>query len=195
MTGVPPKPDYNGKLCSLKFFKANEIAWFFHTKFLEKGFIIWIHFLYESSLLWSSLSVIFICMHKINSIPKSFFFLDIAKMLQRYYFAYLESSWSCTSIMIVWSCRKIWCLSIYQKSTSSLTSFLRYCKDIANLPFWEIGECLTISIKVKVSICRKLLCLYGCKKSTPSFTSFFRYCEEIANLIFWVISVCLAAHT
>ena len=34
--------------------------------------------------------------------------------------------------------RKLWYLSACKKSTSSLTSFLRYCEDIANLLFWEL---------------------------------------------------------
>ena len=59
-----------------------------------------------------------------------------------------------------------------QKSTSSLTSFLRYCKDIVNLLFWELWECLTIPIKIIVSICSKLLCLSACKKIN-FFTHFF----------------------
>ena len=53
-----------------------------------------------------------------------------------------------------------------QKSTSSLTSFLRYCKGIVNLLFWELWECLTIPIKIIVSLCSKLSCLSACKKST-----------------------------
>ena len=44
--GVPPQPGYNGKSFSPKLFKANQIAWFFYTKFLQKGFIFRINFLY-----------------------------------------------------------------------------------------------------------------------------------------------------
>ena len=33
------------------------------------------------------------------------------------------------------------------KSTSSVTSFLRYCKEITNLLFWKLWECLAIPIK------------------------------------------------
>ena len=45
--------------------------------------------------------------------------------------------------------RNLWCLSTWksEKPTSSLTSFLRYCKDMANLIFCEFWECLAISIK------------------------------------------------
>ena len=79
-----------------------------------------------------------------------------------------------------------------QKSTSSLTSFLRYCKDIVNLLFWQLWECLTIPIKIIVSICSKLSCLSACKKPSSSLTSFLRYCKKIANLLFWIIQACLA---
>ena len=34
--------------------------------------------------------------------------------------------------------RKLWSLSACKKSTSSLASFLRYCKDIVNLLLWEL---------------------------------------------------------
>ena len=34
-----------------------------------------------------------------------------------------------------------------KKSTSSLTSFMRYYKEIANLLFWKFWECLSIRIK------------------------------------------------
>ena len=43
--------------------------------------------------------------------------------------------------------KKLLGLSACKKSTSALTSFLRYCQDIANLLFWEIWECLTNPIK------------------------------------------------
>ena len=44
MGGAPPQPSYNGKLYSPKIFKANQIAWFFYIKFLQKGFIFRINF-------------------------------------------------------------------------------------------------------------------------------------------------------
>ena len=84
-----------------------------------------------------------------------------------------------------------------KKSTSSLTSFLRYCKDITNSLFWELWECLIMHItnhnitlqetlmpKVLISTRRKLWCLSASKKSTSSLTSFLRYCEDITNLLF-----------
>ena len=73
-----------------------------------------------------------------------------------------------------------------QKRNSIWTSFLRYCKDIANLLIWALWECLITSIndnsitlqetlvpKVFKSTCGKL-CLRA-KKSTLSLTSFLRF--------------------
>ena len=44
-------------------------------------------------------------------------------------------------------CRKLWYLSPCRKPISSLNSFLRYCKEIVNLLFLELLECLSIPIK------------------------------------------------
>ena len=73
---------------------------------------------------------------------------------------------------------KLWCSSACKKSTLSLASFLRYCKDIANLLLWEPWQCLNIPIIV--SICRKLSCL-------SDHSLFF-------NFFFWVIWSCLVTH-
>ena len=107
--------------------------------------------------------------------------------MQTFYFEYFKNSWSYPSIMIVSpfrklpkmpkvfksTCRKLWCLSAFKKSTSSLTYFLRYCNNIEK--FWELCKCETILIKIVVSTCSKLSCLSACKKSTSLFTSPFRY--------------------
>ena len=45
------------------------------------------------------------------------------------------------------TCKELWRFSACKKSTSSLTSFLRYCKDIADLLFRKLWECLNIPIK------------------------------------------------
>ena len=82
-----------------------------------------------------------------------------------------------------------------QKINFIFNLFLRYFKDIANLLFWKLWECLTIPIKIILSICSKLSCLSVCKKSTLSLDSFLRDCKEITNLLFWVIGTCLATHT
>ena len=82
-----------------------------------------------------------------------------------------------------------------QKINFIFNLFLRYFKDIANLLFWKLWECLTIYIKIILSICSKLSCLSVCKKSTLSLNSFLGYCKEITNLLFRVIGTCLATHT
>ena len=89
-------------------------------------------------------------------------------------------------------CRKLWFLSACKKSTSCVTSFLRYCKDTANLLFWELREHLTISIKITVSVWTKLSWLSECKISTASITSLLRCYREIANLLYWVIKAWMA---
>ena len=68
-------------------------------------------------------------------------------------------------------------------------------KEIANLLFWELWECLINPTKIIASISSKLSHFSACKKSTSPLTSFLRYCKEIANLLFWVIWGWLATHT
>ena len=70
---------------------------------------------------------------------------------------------------------------------------LRYCKNITNLLFWELWECLTILIKMIVSACSELSCSSAGKKSTSS-QCFSRDITRYANL-FWVFWECLITHT
>ena len=91
--------------------------------------------------------------------------------------------------------RELWYLSACKKSTPSLTSLLRYCKEIANLLFWDLWECLTIPIKTIVSIRGKFSCLSAYKKSASSLTPSFKYCKEITNLLFLITWACLDTHT
>ena len=51
---------------------------------------------------------------------------------------------------------KLWCLSACKKWTPLVTSFFRYCKDIANLLLWVLWECLIMAIIMIVWTCRKL---------------------------------------
>ena len=51
---------------------------------------------------------------------------------------------------------KLWCLSACKKWTPFVTSFFRYCKDIANLLLWVLWECLIMTIIMIVWTCRKL---------------------------------------
>ena len=89
-------------------------------------------------------------LHAKNEPHSYFLFWDIVKILQPCYFKYLENARSCLSIIkvspylmqkvLISTCRKLWCLSACEKSTSYLTSFLRYWKDIANLLFGNFGN-------------------------------------------------------
>ena len=77
---------------------------------------------------------------------------------------------------------------------SSLTSFLRYCKDTANFLFWRMFD--HPHQKSYYHFAENFYAKMHSKNhhsSTLSFTSFLRYYKEIANL-FWVIWVCLATH-
>ena len=121
-------------------------------------------------------------------------FLRYCKVLQTCYFEYFENTWSCPSIITEINLAEI-NFAVYllaKKSISSPTFSLRYCKDVANLVFWELWESLTIPIKTIVLICRKPSCSSSCKKSTSSPTSFIRYYNEIVNLLFCVLWACLA---
>ena len=79
-----------------------------------------------------------------------------------------------------------------QKSTPSLTSFLRYCKDVANLLLWDLRKCfskpiINDSVTLKKNLMPKGLksacskCLSAWKKTTSPLTSFLRYCKDIAK--------------
>ena len=70
-----------------------------------------------------------------------------------------------------------------QKSISSLTSSLRYCKEIVNLLFWKLWECLTIPIKIIVWICSKLLYLSACKKINFITHFFLKILQRNSKLV------------
>ena len=93
------------------------------------------------------------------------------------------------------TCIEIWYLSACKDSTSSLTSFLKYCKDITNLLFWELWECLTIPIKIIISICSMLSCLSACKKSTSSLIYFFLTILQRNSKLIILINLGMLGHT
>ena len=83
---------------------------------------------------------------KMNSIPN--FYVTIS---QTCYFEYFENAWPCPSIIIVQLCRKLRCSEYWSQLVASfhaylhaknqpqiISSFLRYCREIANLLFWVI---------------------------------------------------------
>ena len=81
-----------------------------------------------------------------------------AKILQTCYFGYFGHDQPCPPKFIIPTCRKVWYLSVCQKSTSSLPSFLRYCNDIANLLFWVLWACLAMATKnVDINLQKNLM--------------------------------------
>ena len=132
-------------------------------------------------------------LHAKNELPYLFFWYMV-KILQIYYFEYFENAWSYLAVLIVspcrplwypklWNHRKLWCLSFYKKSTSSLTSFLRYCKDIVNLLFWKLWEWLTILIKITASVFSKISCLPACKKINTITHFFLKILQRNSKLV------------
>ena len=113
-----------------------------------------------------------------NNELHNYFFSDIVKMLQICYFEVFENSRSWPSIVIVSPSRNLWCPKCWKQvlgnfhvclhAKSQLHLFLRCCKDIASLIFWELCQYLTISNKIVVSIWSKDSCLSTCKKSSVS---------------------------
>ena len=81
---------------------------------------------------------------------------------------------------------KLWCLSACKKWTPLVTSFFRYCKDIANLLLWVLWECLIMTIIMivwtcrKLSICGKLWYLSTCRKRNQ----FSRFCKDMQTRYF-----------
>ena len=86
----------------------------------------------------------------------------------------------------------IWILNKDKKQTLTLTFvltffffllfFLSYCKHIANSPFWKLCECLTIPIKIILSIYSKISCLLVCKKIN-FITRFFKILQRNSKLV------------
>ena len=69
-------------------------------------------------------------------------------MFQIFYFGYFEHVWLWTIKMILPACKTIRCLFSIKKYLS-LTFFLKYYKDIANLLFWVHWGCLVTPKKTK----------------------------------------------
>ena len=100
-----------------------------------------------------------------NQLRPSLLPLDIAKILQTSYFGYFGYDWPCTPRLMVSTCRIIWYLPACKKSTSSLLSFLRYCKDVTDLLFWVLWACLVMTSKTILPACRRCWCLSSRKKN------------------------------
>ena len=117
------------------------------------------------------------------------FFLNI---LQKYYQLHILGILDIKRILQ--TCRNFDLYLHAIKWPSFLTSFLRYCKDIANSLHWVIWECLIMPINNDninlvgnfdaQSVFLNLWCFSACKKSISSLTSFLRYYKDITNLQF-----------
>ena len=72
------------------------------------NFLFWILWPFPSKIIMQSFRNFDVCLYeKMKSISN--FFLRYYKDLQTCYFAYFENASSCSSVMIVLPCRKIWC--------------------------------------------------------------------------------------
>ena len=117
---------------------------------------------------------------------------DIANLL----FWKLWECWASPSKIIVSIWMNISWLSASKKSTSSLTSFYRYIKEISKLVILgNLDMPGHTHLKSQYEFEKHLWCLSTGKKSTPSFMFSLRYCKDIANLLFWLLGACLAMHT
>ena len=92
---------------------------------------------------------------------------------------------TCRKFWCLSACRKFWCLSVWKKSTSPLTTLLRYCKDIACCYFEYFRHAWLYPSNMIVPTFLILWCLFV-QKSTSSFKYFG--CE-------WQYSTILIAST
>ena len=94
-------------------------------------------------------------------------------------------------------CNKLSCSSASKKSNSSLTSFLRYYKKIANLLFWIIWHAWPRTPKMIVAIWRnpRRLSIDNRQKINFILHIFLEILQRCCNLLFWVLWTCLARHT
>ena len=97
-------------------------------------------------------------------------------------FEYFGHEWRYSTILIATTCWKV-CLSAYKKSTSCLPSLLKYCKDIANLLFWELWAYMAMATKNYGIRFKETLILIFMQKKFLSPLS----CQDIANLLLWVL--------
>ena len=120
--------------------------------------------------------ILFISMQNINFITQ--FFLEILQTLYTCYFEYFRYGRPHPQEMTVSIYGKLW-----WSSTSSLTSFLRYCRDFANLPFWVIWAGLAMTSKNDTISFQKTLMFVFMEKITsipPLFLEILRrYCKLV----------------
>ena len=108
------------------------------------------------------------------------------------YFGYFGNAWPCRARFIGSTCRKVWSLSACKKSTSSLPSFWRYCKNVTNLLFWVLWAYLAMTSNFRL---QKTLMFIFMQKIIFITHLFLKYYKDIAKLLFLVLWACLATPT
>ena len=129
-------------------------------------------------------NLMFPCMQKINCIPN--FVLEISQRHYKFFWV-LETGLAKhikTVTKVVSTCRKFKCLSACKKSTSSLTTFLRYCIVVV-LSTLSMPNCTH-------QIWQYQLYLLLLSQDTAKI---LQYCKDFANLLFWVLWARLAILT
>ena len=108
------------------------------------------------------------------------------------YFEYFENAWSCPALMIVWTFRKLWCLSTCKKTILSLTSFLGYYTDIMKnccfVSLSNLGMACHTHLNDSLNL-RKHLTFICRQKITfilHIFLELLFYCKDIVNLL-WLL--------
>ena len=129
-------------------------------------------------------TLMFLCIQKINWIPN--FVLEISQRHYKFFWV-LETGLAKhikTVTKVVSTCRKFKCLSACEKSTSSLTTFLRYCIVVV-LSTLSMPNCTH-------QIWQYQLYLLLLSQDTAKI---LQYCKDFANLLFWVLWARLAILT
>ena len=100
--------------------------------------------LYMPSHMSQKVTLMFTYMQKMNMTPDFF-----PEIMQRYCkpVKFFGHAWANPSKEILSTCRKLLLFICMKKSTSSLTSFLKYYKNITYLLFWALQACLATSIQ------------------------------------------------
>ena len=87
----------------------------------------------------------YLAMQKMNSLP-NFFFWDIVKILQTYYFEYFENAWSCPAVMIVSPCRPPWCPKCWNQLVGNFDIYLHAKIYLSHLIFEVLVKRLVASL-------------------------------------------------
>ena len=132
--------------------------------------------------------------HAKDQLHRSFLSWDIAKILHIYYFEYFRHAWPDSSYMIV-SIAENFDVYLHQKSITSLTFFLRKCKDFANFFFLgTFGMAGLVQQDWYHQLVEKFDVYLHAKNQLDLF-SYLRYCQHFAKLLLQVLLACLAMVT